>query len=147
MVRGKKTLTIAICMLQSYYKLKGWLCMAKENHELQFAPFGELSDAKLLKEQFEEGKKIMDALQGLGIKEVTFKNGAYFRNGRNDRALAWKGGMIAETATDLYLRVPKESATAEEIIRAKSFEPTQKMTAAYTGTSQSRVSGLKNGKA
>lgn len=87
-----------------------------------------------------EGRSIMDALEAIGIKEATFKNGAYFRAGKKDRAIARKGLMVAETDTELQLRFPKEGVTSDELVVAEEFKPTQKMIAAFGGKSQAGVS-------
>ena len=75
----------------------------------------------------ENGRSIMDALEALGIKEATFKSGAYFRAGKKDRAIVREGLMIAETGTEYQLRFPKEGATSDELVVADEFKPTQKM--------------------
>lgn len=82
----------------------------------------------------------MDKLQELGIKEVTFNNGTYFRARKKDRAIAKAGLMVAETATEYHLRVPKGGVSPDELVTADNFKPTQKMLAAYGEQSQSSVS-------
>ena len=88
----------------------------------------------------ENGRSIMDALETLGIKEATFKSGAYFRAGKKDRTIVRKGLMVAETGTEFQLRFPKEGVTSDELVVAEEFKPTQKMIAAYGGQSQAGVS-------
>lgn len=95
--------------------------------------------------QLEAGQKVMDFLSGIGIKEATFVNGTYFTQDKSKRVISSEGMMLAETKTDYIIRLPKATATKKEIVNAKEFKPTQKMTAAYIGKSQSTVSKMTKG--
>lgn len=106
----------------------------------------ELANIPAIEEQIESGTRVMDVLEKLGIKEATFITGAYFKQDKEKRVLSAEGVMIAETKTDTIIRFPKPDATPKDIAKAKEFKPTQKMTAAYTGKSQSTISKMKNDK-
>lgn len=107
----------------------------------------ELANIPAIEEQIQTGTQVMDVLHKLGIKEAKFVSGAYFQEDKEKRVLAAQGVMIAETKTDTIIRFPKPDASAKDIAKAKEFKPTQKMTAAYTGKSQSTISKMKNEKA
>ena len=106
----------------------------------------ELVNIPAIEKQIDSGTKVMDVLGKLGIKEATFVTGAYFKEDKEKRVLSAEGVMIAETKTDTIIRFPKPDATPKDIAKAKEFKPTQKMTAAYTGKSQSTISKMKNDK-
>ena len=123
--------------------------MSDEKEELEiFRPAipSELANIPAIEAQIQTGKKVMDVLQRLGIKEAKFVTGAYFQEDKDKRVLSAPGVMIAETKTDTIIRFPKPDATPKDIAKAKEFKPTQKMTAAYTGKSQSTISKMKNEK-
>ncbi len=110
-----------------------------DKQELQILTPDKIEKAKALTAA-ESGRFIMDALESIGIKEATFKDGTYFRAGPKDRTIAKDGLMVTETATDVHLRFPKEGVAADALVTASDFKPTQKMLAAYGGQSQSSVS-------
>ena len=121
--------------------------MSDEKKELEvFKPAipSELANIPAIEAQIQTGTQVMDVLQKLGIKEAKFVSGAYFQEDKDKRVLSAPGVMIAETKTDTIIRFPKPDATPKDIAKAKEFKPTQKMTAAYIGKSQSTVSKMKN---
>ena len=123
--------------------------MSDEKKELEvFRPAipSELANIPAIEAQIQTGTQVMDVLQKLGIKEAKFVSGAYFQEDKDKRVLSAPGVMIAETKTDTIIRFPKPDATPKDIAKAKEFKPTQKMTAAYTGKSQSTISKMKNDK-
>lgn len=103
-----------------------------------------IKDISEIEKKTNSGIEIMNVLQGLGIKEATFTNGAYYRHKGHERVLSSQGIMIAETETDVSIRFPKEDISPDELINAKEFKPTQKMIGAYVGKSQSTVSNKRN---
>ena len=113
--------------------------MDEDKQELKILSPDSIREAKAWS-VIEDGHSVMDALEAIGIKEATFKNGAYFRAGKKDRTIVRKGLMVVETDTEIQLRFPKKGITSDELVIAEEFKPTQKMIAAYGGKSQSTVS-------
>lgn len=111
-----------------------------KNKKFEIAQFVEAIIQDNLNTTIEQGNKIMNVLQEMGIVEARFDNGTYFKADKNNRSIVNKDIMLVETETDFMVRIPKMGHSYKEIINTNIPQPTQKMLGAYSGTSQSTVS-------
>lgn len=112
----------------------------------QVVPFSEIESSKVdLNAAVEQGQKMTETLQKMGIKEATFESGLYYNHdkGGNTTTLVADGILMEKNEHTTTVVFRNEGSSKKQALEELSSESiTQKSLGAFSGISQQQASQI-----